>query len=1125
MPTNFGFIRDELSHLSDHVLKAESCVYTDPMYSAILSRKSLELVVKWLYDNDEDLELPYDKTLNSLMHEPSFRSVLPPTLFRNINLLRKIGNNAVHSSQKTTAKESLDALRILFDLTKWVQNIYTTGDLANQPFDESLLVKGTPVSRSPKEKEELQNKYEDTAQLLQLANKQLIENEALLAEYRKKLEAVHKVKLQNLEFVTPNYSVTEAETRKLYVDTLLKESGWNVNADNVVEYKVTGMPSDSGNGKVDYVLWGDDAKPLAVVEVKRTTKDAKDGKRQAELYADCLENMTGQRPVIFYSNGFDSYIWDDAAGYPPREVQGFYSKEELQLRINRRQSRLALDKVSFNKDIAGRYYQEEAIKRVSETLSKKNMGALLVMATGSGKTRTAAAIVDMLTKANWAKKILFLADRNALVTQAKNNFNNYLPNLTAIDLTKEAEDVSSRLVFSTYPTIMNRIDSVKSEGHRYYGVGHFDVVIIDEAHRSVYMKYRAIFEYFDALYIGLTATPKADGDKDTYELFGIETHNPTYAYELDDAVSDKYLTYPKGIKLPLKFPNRGIKYDDLTEEQKIEYEREFLENDGTIPKQVSSGAINKWLFNKDTVDKVLVELINRGLKVEGGDRLGKTIIFARSHAHALFIEERFNALFPNYGGKMMRIIAHKEKHPQQLIEEFSRKDNTEFLIALSVDMLDTGIDIPEILNLVFFKPVRSKAKFWQMVGRGTRLAPDIFGIGLDKEFFYIFDVCENIDFFTAKVDEEEKHTVISLSQRVFNTKLHIIDLLQASKQTDEVTLKYLTLFKDNLYNTVCRLSEDDFRVRMNLRYVTKYQDKGQWEVLTDIDISDIERHITPLIENFNEDEEAKRFDLIMLRMMASLIDGTNLTPHINKVQQSVHGLLKALRIKEVKAKETLIKSVLDDEFWQSTSLDKCEQVRNELSNLLKYIDKEQKRNLYTDITDEFTGDIEEVDVLGSYSDLGAYKKRVEKYIRENQHHLTIQKIRTNKPISKSELAELEKILNSIEGVSENTPLSKVTNGMPMGVFIRSIVGLDINAAKEAFADFLSNKSLSANQIHFVNTIIDYLAESGTIENKILFEKPFTDINDQGIAGLFNQKESSDIIGVLTQINHNAFFAA
>lgn len=1124
MPSNFSFLQHEFAPIYDDVHRAEQHVFTDPMISAILSRKGLEGLVKWLYDNDKDLELPYDTTLNSLMHEQTFQQVIPPTLLRNINLLRKIGNNAVHSSQKTTNTESLSALRILFDFSLWVVRIYSTTQTPVATFDESILPTGSPVKRNRAETEILQQQYEDTRQQLERANKELKHNENLMRELQARLDAVHVVKESHKETVAQPASITEVETRKLYIDTLLKEAGWDTTLPGIVEYPVKGMPENTGDGKADYVLWGDDGKPLAVIEAKRTTVDARKGQRQAELYARCLEQMTGQRPIIFYTNGFETHIWDDAAGYPPRLIHGFYSKDELQLAINRRTLRQPLTKFPSNKEIAGYYYQQLAITAVSERLQAKNRGALLVMATGTGKTRTAIALVDLLTKAGWAKKILFLADRNALVTQAKKNFNKHLPNLTAIDLTKEEDDTASRIVFSTYPTMMNRIDSVKSEGHRYYGVGHFDLVIIDEAHRSVYQKYRAIFEYFDAVYIGLTATPKADSDKDTYELFGLEPHNPTYAYELTQAVGDGYLNEPKTLKVPLKFPRLGVKYDDLSEEEKAEYEKEFLENFGAVPKEVNSSAINTWLFNKNTVDQVLDLLMTHGLKIEGGDKLGKTIIFARNHEHAVFIEDCFNKRYPDKAGKMLRIIDNQTKFAQSAIDEFSQRDNTEFLIAVSVDMLDTGIDIPEILNLVFFKPVMSKAKFWQMVGRGTRLCPDIFGPGEDKKFFRILDICGNVEFFSANIKETEAPVQGTLSEQIFNAKLQATWLLQNATAASNEDKETARQYADTLHSIVDGYNEEDFRVRMHLRYVVKYRDRAIWNALTQSDVLDIQQHLSHLYTDELSAELTRRFDLTVLRLMICILEGGNTKYYVEKIKTSVNGLLRKMNLPDVKRQEPLIRQVLEDEYWQNISVAALEAMRQALRELMQYLEQEQKRVLYTNFTDEISGRVEEAEIIGGYFNLPAYKKRVEKFIRENEHNITIHRIRNNIPITKAELDELERMLFSIDENADREMLNRAVEGQPLGKFVRSILGLDINAAKSAFAEFLNDQNLDSSQINFINTLIDYLCQNGTIDKDMLFDKPFTNINDQGVVGVFPQ-QASKIISIVDGINANAMQVA
>jgi type I restriction enzyme R subunit len=399
------------------------------------------------------------------------------------------------------------------------------------------------------------------------------------------------------------------------------------------------------------------------------------------------------------------------------------------------------------------------------------------MATGTGKTRVSASIIDLLSKANWVKRVLFLADRNALIHQAKTNLNDYLPNLPAVDLTREKEDEGSRIVFSTYQTMINMIDGEADGDNRFYGVGHFDLIIFDEIHRSVYNRYRAIFKYFDGLRIGLTATPKSEADRDTYALFNMQPNNPTYAYELDQAVGDGYLVPPKAISVPIKFQRSGIRYAELSDDEKIKYEEQFTDPlTGEFPDEIDAAALNNWLFNTDTVDKAIGHLMQNGIKVEGGDKLGKTIIFARSHKHAKFIEERFNLQYPQYKGEFMKVIDHHEEYRYDLLNKFKGKDKMP-QIAVTVDMLDTGIDVPEVTNLVFFKPVRSSSKFWQMIGRGTRLCTDLFGPGMDKKEFIIFDFCENFEFFNNKPKGVEGASGKSLSQRLFEIRLKLSFIL------------------------------------------------------------------------------------------------------------------------------------------------------------------------------------------------------------------------------------------------------------------------------------------------------------------------------------------------------------
>jgi len=367
------------------------------------------------------------------------------------------------------------------------------------------------------------------------------------------------------------------------------------------------------------------------------------------------------------------------------------------------------------------------------------------MATGAGKTRTVIALCDLLMRCNWVKRVLFLADRVALVRQAVNAFKKHLPDSSPVNLVEE-KDMEGRVFVSTYPTMMKQIEDM-SEGQRRFGVGHFDILIIDEAHRSVFKKYKAIFDYFDSLLVGLTATPKNEIERNTYTLFDLENGVPTDAYSLEEAVKDGFLVPPQAVSVPLKFQREGINYDELTDEDKEQWDSLEWDEEGEVPDRVEAEAVNKWLFNIDTVDKVLAHLMTRGLKVAGGDRLGKTILFAKNQAHADFVAGRFNVNYPHFKGEFARVITFKTEYAQNLIDNFSNKEKSPHL-AISVDMLDTGIDVPEVVNLVFFKLVRSKTKFWQMVGRGTRLRPELFEPGKDKKFFYLFDYCQNLEYFS-----------------------------------------------------------------------------------------------------------------------------------------------------------------------------------------------------------------------------------------------------------------------------------------------------------------------------------------------------------------------------------------
>jgi type I restriction enzyme R subunit len=1107
--SNFSFIPRPWTQLARAAQEAEQHVHNAPLYAAMLCRKSLEEWVRWMYEHDEDLTLPYDNTLSSLIHEQCFKDVVAPMQFQHINLIRKLGNTAVHTNAKIKPQEVLYALQLLHGFIGWITRVYSEEQPQIKPFDESLIPK---VGEKDKSKEELQK--------LELA---FHSQQSELKKLQEELASIKALKEQNIALVPPPIDPNEDLTRKIYINTLLREAGWDPFGANVAEYPVKNcMPQENGrdgDGKVDYVLWGEDGKPVAVVEAKRTSRDPRVGQHQAKCYADCLQKEFGQRPVIFYSNGFQTWMWDDLH-YAPREVFGFYTLDELQTLIHRRIFKKPLATQKINDAITDRYYQHEAIRKIGEALEKNNREGLLVMATGTGKTRVAAALIDFLSKANWAKRILFLADRNALIHQAKNSLNDYLPHFPAVDLTKEKEDESSRIVFSTYQTMINLIDGEADGDNRYYGVGHFDLIIFDEIHRSVYNRYKAIFKYFDGIRIGLTATPKSEADRDTYALFDMEPNNPTYAYELDQAVSDKYLVPPKAISVPVKFQRIGIKYAELSEEEKIAYEEQFTDPvTGQFPDEIDAGALNKWLFNTDTVDKVIGHLMQNGIKVEGGDKLGKTMIFARSHKHAKFIEERFNKQYPEYKGAFLKVIDYQEEYKYDLLNQFKVKDKMP-QIAVSVDMLDTGIDVPEVCNLVFFKPIRSSAKFWQMIGRGTRLCKDLFGFGEDKREFVIFDFCENFEFFNNKPKGFEGTRIKTLSQRLFELRLRLSFVLQNSEQQELKT--YGTEILQGLIEQTQRLNTDSFIVRQHWKEVEKYKDPNAWNALTDLDIKELFDHIAPLMSESDQDEMAKRFDALMLDIQLSIMqDEKRQVQLIQKVITTAGKLSKKASIPSVAARMGAIRDAQDKTFWQAGDILEIERLRAELRDLIKYLDFEERPFYYTSFTDVFEPDVKEHILVYGFNDLDAYKRKVEAYLRQNSGHITIHKLRNNIQITQGELTELEKMLFEQGEIGTREEFKKAFGEQPLGTFIRSIVGLDTNAAKEAFGKLLAGQSMNSQQIRFMDLVIDFFNVKGVIDPEMLFEPPFTDINTSGIMGVFDATTSGKIIEMIQEINRTA----
>jgi type I restriction enzyme R subunit len=1054
-------------------------------------------------------------------------TAIGPTIFAKARIIKNLGNLAVHSHKKILDSDALVAVRELFHVCYWLAHTYAQG--AKPPpalsFDANALPRTTALPKQTIEqlqRLETQLREKDERLSVLLADKTTLDAELV----RLRVEIAEAKKANTAQADTHNYS--EAETRDYFIDLLLKEAGWPLDEARDREYEVSGMPNEQGKGFVDYVLWGDDGKPLGLLEAKRTKKSPQIGQQQAKLYADCLERQFGRRPVIFYSNGYEHWIWDDVC-HAPRPVQGFYKKTELELRIQRRESRKKLADAEVNGEIVERYYQTRAIRRIGVAFERdQERKALVVMATGAGKTRTVIALCDQLMRCNWVKRVLFLADRVALVNQAVNAFKKFLPQSSPVNLVTE-KDAQGRVYVSTYPTMMRQIDET-ADGQRCFGVGHFDLVIIDEAHRSVYQKYRAIFEYFDSLLVGLTATPKDEVDRDTYGLFDLERGVPTDAYSLEDAVKDGYLVPPKAVSVPLKFQREGLRYDDRTEEEKEQWDALEWNDEGQVPDRVEAEAVNKWLFNKDTVDKMLEHLMTRGQKVAGGDRLGKTIVFAKNQRHAEFIAQRFDMNYPHYKGEFARVIHCDLPYAQSLIDAFSNPTKAPH-IAISVDMLDTGIDVPEVVNLVFFKLVRSKTKFWQMIGRGTRLCPELFGPGKHKEFFYVFDYCQNLEFFSQNPETTEGALGASLGQRLFTARLELISALdkQAGESVvvregqgslDELRREVAALLRDE----VAGMNLDNFIVRPRRRLVEKYTAADAWMTLSSESLDELAHSIAGLPSEIeNDDEEAKRFDLLMLNLQLAQLRSEQGFARLRDQVKAITGLLEEkASIPMVQQQLTLIQEIQTDEWWQDVTVPMLEQVRKRLRLLVKLIEKQERKPIYTDFEDQMgTETTVELPGFSTPDSYERFRAKARHFLKDHEDHLAIHKLRTNEPLTPIDLAELERILiESGIGTADDVEKAKIESG-GLGLFVRSLIGLDRQAAKNALGAFVSAANLRANQIQFVDEIVNYLTEHGCMDAARLYESPYTDFNPQGVDGLFNLQQVDALISILEDVRSRA----
>lgn len=1118
--SNFSFLHGNTQYalFAPAAIEAEKVYTSAPAMCAVGCRKALELAVKWVYSADNTMQMPYKDNLQSLIHEPTFRFAIDYNTWGKLPFIIKLGNLAVHTERSVQASDALASLQSLFEFIQWVDYCYGT-DYEERKFDETLIPKEKVVVDTKKIKEQESLLGEKDAEI-----------ETLRKQIEKMSEQITAAKEQHQQdrtFVAADLS--EFKTRKIYIDVDIKQMGWKftgVDADVQEEYPVEGMAGIIGQmGYVDYVLFGRDGLPLAVIEAKRSSKDPNIGRKQAVLYADCLERKFGRRPMMFTTNGFETYFWDDRSG-PQRKVSGIFSKDDLQKLMNRRTERLDLMTIPIDDKITDRYYQKEAIRAVCEQIGLGFRKHLLVMATGTGKTRTASSLTDVLSRGKHVTNVLFLADRTALVKQAKDDFKNYLPDMSLCNLCSNKDDRSARIVFSTYPTMLNAIDDMKAKGgQRMFTPAHFDLIIIDESHRSIFKKYRAIFEYFDAIMVGLTATPKTDVDRNTYDFFEMEHGVPTYAYDYETAVYTDHVLVPYyNYEVKTKFLEEGITYDDLSDEDKERYEDDFIE-DGLMPDFIPSAQLNKFVFNETTVDTVLQDLMERGIRVEGGDRLGKTIIFAQNKRHAEFVLERFNKLYPQYCGVFAQRVICDDTYAQTIIDDFKVPDKMP-TIAVSVDMMDTGIDVPQCVNLVFFKKVRSKAKFWQMIGRGTRLCKgltctdQIDGEYTDKKRFLIFDYCGNFEYFRAHKEGYETKEAKSLTENIFGKQVKLAVMLQESTYAEDEYQEWRSELVGTCYAQVLELNTELIAVKLRMQSVEKFKRPGSFDFISEGDKGELLQQIASIVRLDDTDEYAKRFDNFMYGLMISAMAQMPSFQYAQRQLRDIGTLLeRKISIPQVKAKLTIIKEVNTDAFWEANNILLFEKVRKELRGLMQFLVEigPVKNPIITRLTDPIIGEQEGVQLEPPY-DFEDYRAKVDRYVNENGNTLAIYKLTHNIPLSVGDYRELERVLTSELGSKED--YAREFGNTPFGLLVRKIAKLDHDAAMAAFSQFINDQSLSQKQITFVHKIINHIEQNGYMESVTILTKPPFD-KPLSFTKLFDRKMQSEIMATINKVKDNA----
>jgi len=1124
---NFEFLRKGNSELADLAGFAESYAFTDPVSSLVKLRTFAEFLVKAIFAHHR-LELNYQSNLNDLLHDPSFMAITPTVVKDKLHLLRMKGNQAAHGTLSDGDKALVpEVVKEAFDLARW----------------HVLATKGAPAIQSLSWQPIFRESADPTFELKKqnkAAQKKIAEQEALMAKLledleraRAKAESTGKSESEKLDLLKSaqqaanTLEFSEEETRYKLIDMQLVAAGWKVGgrgqdtSEVGQEVEVLHQPTTSGKGYIDYVLYDPNSgKALAIVEAKKTAEDAEKGKMQAKYYADGWEQEHGYRPIIFYTNGYEIFIWSDAKGEPPRPLFGFYSRDSLEYELFQTANREpVLGALNPEEPIVDRLYQIEAIKRVSERFDQRRRKALIIQATGTGKTRVAIALSEVMVRAKWAKRVLFLCDRRELRKQAYNAFGDHVPGEPRVYVSaKTGNDRNQRIYLATYPAMMKCFHN--------FDVGFFDLVIADESHRSIYNRYRDIFRYFDAFQVGLTATPVKYVFRNTYKLFECENGDPTFSYPYEDAISHTppYLCPFKVIKHTTKFLREGIKYKEMDRGQQEQLD-EQLEDSETV--NYEKEQVSRMVFNRDTDRQIIDNLMQNGLRTADGSRLGKTIIFARNHKHAKLLVEIFNERYPQYGGDFCLRIDNYEPRAEQLIDDFKADDGSQNLtIAVSVDMLDTGIDVPSLVNLVFAKPVKSYVKFWQMIGRGTRLCKGLYGEGKDKQEFLIFDHWGNFEHFDEQVEEKEPSQIKSVTQVLFESRITLAETALKCQNLDALKIATKLIAQD-----LRALPADCLSVREKWKEVKGLEKDGVIEAFELHTVATLKREIAPLMlwRDIRSREAAIQFDLLIARLQDARLNKSSTADDLSDTLINQVSELP-INLKQVVEKLAVIERAKDLSFHATASTLDLEKLRTELRGIMQYRKKDTSEGpqpLYINVAEDqaaYNSTEHKVQMQGL--DLAAYRSRVESILRELfEGSDALHKIKSGLPVA---AAELDSLVSDVLVRDPDLNLQDLLVHFPnksknLALAIRQIIGMDAERVDEHFKTFVRKyPTLNANQIRFLEMLKGYVARFGVIELEQLWDSPFTSLHTQGVDGVFTQTEQvDDLLDLLKELNEPA----